>query len=186
MAAFGENVLGKGIVYAKDTPNFVANRIITFEYTLVAGFNDRPEHARLLVALLGLVDRHDSWNFDDGAYAIQVAVLRDGHGGSSWAYPYRHADRDPASLFAPVSHSTVTSEGSFPYVKQPVWVEAMRATMRSWLPMLVAGKTVCRAGAWASAAASCWSARMARVITSPAARTKVRSRSRVSSCRRAL
>ena len=30
IATFGENVLGKGIVYAKDTPNFVANRIITF------------------------------------------------------------------------------------------------------------------------------------------------------------
>lgn len=30
VAEFGENVLGKGIVYAKDTPNFVANRIITF------------------------------------------------------------------------------------------------------------------------------------------------------------
>jgi len=30
MAAFGENILGKGIVYAKDTPNFIANRIITF------------------------------------------------------------------------------------------------------------------------------------------------------------
>ncbi|MCK5863484.1 MAG: 3-hydroxyacyl-CoA dehydrogenase/enoyl-CoA hydratase family protein [Candidatus Hydrogenedentes bacterium] len=30
IAKFGENVLGKGIVYAKDTPNFVANRIITF------------------------------------------------------------------------------------------------------------------------------------------------------------
>ena len=30
VAKFGENVLGKGIVYAKDTPNFVANRIITF------------------------------------------------------------------------------------------------------------------------------------------------------------
>jgi len=30
MAAFGENVLGKGIVYAKDTPNFVANRLLTF------------------------------------------------------------------------------------------------------------------------------------------------------------
>jgi 3-hydroxyacyl-CoA dehydrogenase len=30
MADFGENVLGKGIVYAKDTPNFVANRILTF------------------------------------------------------------------------------------------------------------------------------------------------------------
>lgn len=30
VGAFGENVLGKGIVYAKDTHNFVANRIITF------------------------------------------------------------------------------------------------------------------------------------------------------------
>lgn len=30
MADFGENVLGKGIVYAKDTPNFVANRILIF------------------------------------------------------------------------------------------------------------------------------------------------------------
>jgi 3-hydroxyacyl-CoA dehydrogenase len=30
MAEFGENVLGKGIVYCKDTPNFVANRIGTF------------------------------------------------------------------------------------------------------------------------------------------------------------
>jgi len=30
MAEFGENVLGKGIVYAKDTPNFVANRILIY------------------------------------------------------------------------------------------------------------------------------------------------------------
>ncbi|MBI4557604.1 MAG: 3-hydroxyacyl-CoA dehydrogenase family protein, partial [Candidatus Hydrogenedentes bacterium] len=30
MADFVENVLGKGVVYAKDTPNFVANRILTF------------------------------------------------------------------------------------------------------------------------------------------------------------
>jgi len=28
MTAFGENVLGKGIVFAKDTPNFIANRIV--------------------------------------------------------------------------------------------------------------------------------------------------------------
>ena len=36
MAAFLENKLGKGIVYAKDTPNFVANRLLTFamQYTL--------------------------------------------------------------------------------------------------------------------------------------------------------
>jgi 3-hydroxyacyl-CoA dehydrogenase len=30
MAEFGEQVLGKGVVYAKDTPNFIANRIGTF------------------------------------------------------------------------------------------------------------------------------------------------------------
>jgi 3-hydroxyacyl-CoA dehydrogenase len=35
MADFGENVLGKGIVYVKDTPNFVANRIGTFGMTSV-------------------------------------------------------------------------------------------------------------------------------------------------------
>jgi 3-hydroxyacyl-CoA dehydrogenase len=30
MARFFENKLGKGVVYAKDTPNFIANRILTF------------------------------------------------------------------------------------------------------------------------------------------------------------
>jgi 3-hydroxyacyl-CoA dehydrogenase len=30
MAAFGERILGKGVVFAKDTPNFIANRIGTF------------------------------------------------------------------------------------------------------------------------------------------------------------
>ena len=82
----------------------------------------------LVVALLGLVDRDDSWNFDDGAYATQVRVLRDGRGDGSWAYPYLHRDRDPASRFAPVSHSTTTSEGTFPYVKQPAWIEVLRAS----------------------------------------------------------
>ena len=81
----------------------------------------------LLVGLLGLVDRDDGWNFDDGAYATQVRVLRDGD-GSSWAYPYRHLDRDPTSQFAPVSHSTVTDEGCFPYAKQPAWIEVLRAS----------------------------------------------------------
>jgi 3-hydroxyacyl-CoA dehydrogenase len=35
MADFGEHVLGKGIVYGKDTPNFVGNRIGTFGMTSV-------------------------------------------------------------------------------------------------------------------------------------------------------
>ena len=30
MAGFMEDVMGKGVVYAKDTPNFIANRILTF------------------------------------------------------------------------------------------------------------------------------------------------------------
>jgi 3-hydroxyacyl-CoA dehydrogenase len=36
MAAFLENKIGKGVVYAKDTPNFIANRILSFAscYTL--------------------------------------------------------------------------------------------------------------------------------------------------------
>ncbi len=35
IAWFGENVLGKGIVYAKDTPNFIANRILTFTMSFI-------------------------------------------------------------------------------------------------------------------------------------------------------
>ncbi len=35
MADFGERTLGKGIVYAKDTPNFIGNRIGTFGMTSV-------------------------------------------------------------------------------------------------------------------------------------------------------
>ena len=32
IADFGEKILGKGIVYGKDTPNFVANRIGCLRY----------------------------------------------------------------------------------------------------------------------------------------------------------
>jgi 3-hydroxyacyl-CoA dehydrogenase len=35
MAALGENVLGKGVVFAKDTPNFIANRILTFHFQYI-------------------------------------------------------------------------------------------------------------------------------------------------------
>ncbi len=79
----------------------------------------------VLVALLAVTDLDVGWTFDDGAYATQVAVL-DQTGG--WAYPYAHLDVDPGSDFAPVSHSTVTTEGSYPYVKQPLWIEVLRAS----------------------------------------------------------
>lgn len=36
MASFMEDRLGKGVVYAKDTPNFIANRIITFASGYIA------------------------------------------------------------------------------------------------------------------------------------------------------
>jgi len=41
MADFGENVLGKGIVYAKDTPNFIANRVGTFGMASVFHWIDK-------------------------------------------------------------------------------------------------------------------------------------------------
>jgi 3-hydroxyacyl-CoA dehydrogenase len=40
MAAFGEKVLGKGIVYGKDTPNFIANRIGVFGSAAVIHWMD--------------------------------------------------------------------------------------------------------------------------------------------------
>jgi len=40
MAEFGTNVLGKGIVYGKDTPNFVGNRIGSFAMTSVFHWMD--------------------------------------------------------------------------------------------------------------------------------------------------
>jgi 3-hydroxyacyl-CoA dehydrogenase len=41
VASFGEQVLGKGIVYAKDTPNFIANRIGTYGLCAIFGHMDR-------------------------------------------------------------------------------------------------------------------------------------------------
>ena len=40
---FGERVLGKGIVYAKDTPNFIANRIGTYGICAIFGHMQRLE-----------------------------------------------------------------------------------------------------------------------------------------------
>jgi 3-hydroxyacyl-CoA dehydrogenase len=41
VAEFGERVLGKGIVYAKDTPNFIANRIGTYGLCAIFGHMER-------------------------------------------------------------------------------------------------------------------------------------------------
>jgi len=77
----------------------------------------------LLVALLAVTDLHDGWNLDDGAYASQVAVLRQ---TGSWAYPYRHRDVDPTSRFAPISLATTTASATYPYVKLPAWITVLR------------------------------------------------------------
>ncbi|MCF8118233.1 MAG: 3-hydroxyacyl-CoA dehydrogenase, partial [Desulfarculaceae bacterium] len=43
MAAFAENVLGKGVVFAKDTPNFIANRIGVFGMSYLNKLIDEME-----------------------------------------------------------------------------------------------------------------------------------------------
>jgi 3-hydroxyacyl-CoA dehydrogenase len=45
IAAFGENILGKGVVHAKDTPNFIANRILTFMMSYIMREMTKPEFA---------------------------------------------------------------------------------------------------------------------------------------------
>ncbi len=84
-------------------------------------------HLAFLVALLAATDLDVGWNLDDGGYATQVKVLEQTDG---WAYPYLHRDVDPTSRFAPVSHSTVTVAGTYPYAKFPAWALALRTTAR--------------------------------------------------------
>ena len=43
MREFGENVLGKGVVIAKDTPNFIANRIGTYGLLVTVQRNAKRE-----------------------------------------------------------------------------------------------------------------------------------------------
>ncbi|MFQ6114959.1 MAG: 3-hydroxyacyl-CoA dehydrogenase family protein, partial [bacterium] len=45
IANFCENVLGKGLVYAKDTPNFIANRIGTFGMMLTLSLTEKMKLA---------------------------------------------------------------------------------------------------------------------------------------------
>ena len=45
ITAFGEEVLGKGVVVAKDTPNFIANRIGTFYTATVLRITAEGEHS---------------------------------------------------------------------------------------------------------------------------------------------
>lgn len=61
MTAFGEDVLGKGIVVAKDTPNFVANRILTFACQwIMRHFRDYGISVEDVDALTGPIIGHAS------------------------------------------------------------------------------------------------------------------------------
>ncbi len=88
----------------------------------------RWPHVLLLLLVLGVLatttDLSSSWSSDDGAYALSTTLVRD---QGTWRYPDapKWAGKD---LPSPVFNSTQTSDGVYPYVKQPSWILAMVAT----------------------------------------------------------
>ena len=79
-----DELMGACRAYTAET-----NRIITFEYTLIEGFNDGAEHARMLIGLLRAQSAFQSYpahpleEFEGKAPAEAVCeeVLKDGLGG---------------------------------------------------------------------------------------------------------
>ncbi|MCU1496691.1 MAG: hypothetical protein JWM47_644 [Acidimicrobiales bacterium] len=111
-------------------------------------------HLLLLGGLLAVTDLESSWTFDDGAYATEVKILER---QDDWAYPYRYADRDPRSEFAPVPHATLTRAAIYPYIKRPAWILVLQGSTRLFGPVVglyvpsILGAVAAALAAWALA-----------------------------------
>lgn len=82
--------------------------------------------AGLLVALAPFLGLDDTFVIDEGAYAIQVRSLDEG----SWEYTYAAQTFDEEGRWMPLSKSTQSERGWFPYVKHPTYVVALLAATR--------------------------------------------------------
>lgn len=78
----------------------------------------------LLVAVAAFTDLWTPWTSDDGSYAVQTRLVRD---EGTWHLPETPAWADP-DAGPPMINGTVTSEGVYPYVRQPAWILALVAS----------------------------------------------------------
>lgn len=78
----------------------------------------------LLVALAATTELSASWTSDDASYAVAARLVRD---HDTWMYPADPAWAEGLSEPALVN-GTVTDDGLFPYVRQPLWVMALVAS----------------------------------------------------------
>jgi len=108
----------------------------------------------LLLALAPLLHLQTAWVGDEGAYAMQVQALRDGH----WEYDYAGQEFDPKGSWFPLA----TGEGFnyrfdgrfYSYVKHPTYILLQRISVGAFgegigfhLPAM-AGALLCAIAAW--------------------------------------
>ncbi len=115
-------------------------------------------HVCLLIALFAVVapfmELDETYTSDEGAYAIQVRDLRDGH----WAHRYAARTVDPAGRWFPLANSTATDDRYFAYVQHPAYPVLLLAATRvvglvAGLHLLaIMGAVALAAAAWLLAA----------------------------------
>jgi hypothetical protein len=79
----------------------------------------------LLLALLAVGPVSSSFTSDEGAYLLQVELLDDGR----WDLEYPLADADPDGTFFPIINSDLGDREWFPYVKHPLYVWMLDASI---------------------------------------------------------
>lgn len=71
--------------------------------------------AAMLVVIAPFLHLDETFTSDEGAYALQVAVLEDGH----WEYAYEAEPQDPEGRWFPLVNSSRSERGWYPYVQHP-------------------------------------------------------------------
>lgn len=82
--------------------------------------------AVLLVVVAPLLHLDETFTSDEGAYALQVAVLDDG----GWEYGYEAEAHDPEGRWFPLVNTTRSERGWYPYVQHPTVPVLLLASTR--------------------------------------------------------